>query len=145
MFDRKKLEEIQKKLIRWEEKTLKESLKRIPERQPRFITQSSEEIGRLYTPLDQADFDYERDLGNPGEYPYTRGVHASMYRGRPWTMRMFAGFGTAEETNARFKYLLEQGNMGLSIAFDLATLMGYDSDAPEALVRAMRHAGGAAR
>ena len=74
-----------------------------------------------------------KDLGFPGEYPYTRGVHATGHRGRLWTMRMFAGFGTAEETNKRFKYLLEQGNMGLSVAFDLATLMGYDTDSPEAL------------
>jgi methylmalonyl-CoA mutase N-terminal domain/subunit len=90
-------------------------------------------INRLYTPLDIADLDYLADLGLPGEYPFTRGVHASGYRGKLWTMRMFAGFGTAEETNARFKYLLEQGNMGLSVAFDLPTLMGYDTDAPEAL------------
>ncbi len=133
MFDPKKLDDLQKDLIRWEETTLNESLERLPERRERFVTQSSEEISRLYTPLDLAGFDYAADLGHPGEYPYTRGVHASMYRSRPWTTRMFAGFGTAEETNARFKYLLEQGNMGLSIAFDLATLMGYDTDAPEAL------------
>ncbi|HRE46551.1 MAG TPA: methylmalonyl-CoA mutase family protein, partial [Aggregatilineales bacterium] len=90
-------------------------------------------IKRLYTPADLGEFDYLRDLGLPGEYPYTRGVHATGHRGKLWTMRMFAGFGTAEETNARYKYLLSQGNMGLSVAFDLPTLMGYDSDAPEAL------------
>jgi methylmalonyl-CoA mutase, N-terminal domain len=112
---------------------LQRSQVRFPERKERFLTTSSEPIRRLYTPLDVADLDYQTDLGFPGDYPYTRGVHATMYRGRPWTMRMFAGFGTAEETNARFKYLLEQGNMGLSIAFDLPTLMGYDTDAPEAL------------
>jgi methylmalonyl-CoA mutase N-terminal domain/subunit len=83
--------------------------------------------------LDVAELDYELDLGLPGEYPFTRGIHATMHRSRLWTMRMFAGFGTAEETNARFKFLLEEGQTGLSIAFDLATLMGYDSDAPEAL------------
>jgi methylmalonyl-CoA mutase N-terminal domain/subunit len=89
-------------------------------------------VERLYTPLDLADFDYLNDLGFPGEYPYTRGVHPTLHRGKLWTMRMFAGFGTAEETNQRFRYLLEQGQTGLSIAFDLPTLMGYDSDAPEA-------------
>jgi methylmalonyl-CoA mutase N-terminal domain/subunit len=83
--------------------------------------------------LDVADLDYLDDLGYPGEYPYTRSVHSTLYRGKPWTMRMFAGFGTAEETNERYKYLLKQGNMGLSVAFDLATLMGYDTDAPEAI------------
>jgi methylmalonyl-CoA mutase N-terminal domain/subunit len=87
----------------------------------------------LYTPLDVADLDYLDDLGHPGEYPFTRGVHSTLYRGKPWTMRMFAGFGSAEETNARYKYLLGQGNMGLSVAFDLPTLMGYDTDAPQSL------------
>jgi methylmalonyl-CoA mutase N-terminal domain/subunit len=87
----------------------------------------------VYTPLDVADLNYAEDLGFPGEYPFTRGVHPTGYRARLWTMRMFAGFGTAEETNVRYKYLLSQGNTGLSVAFDLATLMGYDTDAPEAL------------
>jgi methylmalonyl-CoA mutase N-terminal domain/subunit len=87
----------------------------------------------LYSPLDVADLDYAEDLGLPGEYPFTRGVHPTLHRSKLWTMRMFAGFGTAEETNRRFKYLLEQGQTGLSIAFDLATLMGYDTDQPEAL------------
>ncbi|MEJ2209508.1 MAG: methylmalonyl-CoA mutase family protein, partial [Anaerolineae bacterium] len=96
-------------------------------------TTSSAPVDRLYTPLDVAGLDYERDLGFPGEYPYTRGVHATMHRGRLWTMRMFAGFGTAEETNARYKYLLEHGETGLSVAFDMPTLYGYDTDAPEAL------------
>ena len=112
---------------------LQESLASLPERQPEFLTTSSEPIDRLYTPLDIADLDYLHDLGLPGEYPYTRGVHPTLHRSRLWTMRMFAGFGTAEETNLRFKYLLEQGQTGLSIAFDLPTLMGYDTDAPEAL------------
>jgi methylmalonyl-CoA mutase, N-terminal domain len=133
MYDKNKLAELQQQQEKWEETTLQRSQARFPERKARFLTTSSESIRRLYTPLDVADLDYQADLGFPGEYPYTRGVHATMYRGRPWTMRMFAGFGTAEETNARFKYLLEQGNMGLSIAFDLPTLMGYDTDAPEAL------------
>ncbi|MEW5985147.1 MAG: methylmalonyl-CoA mutase family protein [Chloroflexota bacterium] len=133
MYDRQKLAEITECRDRWEERTLQRTLARSPERQEEFITTSSEPIRRLYTPLDAADLDYQQDLGFPGEYPYTRGIHATMHRGRLWTMRMFAGFGTAEETNARYKYLLKQGNMGLSVAFDLATLMGYDTDEPEAL------------
>jgi methylmalonyl-CoA mutase N-terminal domain/subunit len=133
MYDKTKLAEIAEAQEKWEETTLQQLLARSPERKERFLTTSSEPIRRLYTPLDVADLDYLRDLGNPGEYPYTRGVHATLYRGKPWTMRMFSGFGSAEETNARYKYLLEQGNMGLSVAFDLATLMGYDTDAPEAL------------
>jgi methylmalonyl-CoA mutase N-terminal domain/subunit len=101
------------------------------ERQPSFTTTSGKEIGRVYGPAD-ATIDYAAMLGDPGEYPFTRGIHASGYRGKLWTMRMFAGFGSAEETNARFRYLLDQGQTGLSIAFDLPTLMGYDTDAPEA-------------
>jgi methylmalonyl-CoA mutase N-terminal domain/subunit len=97
-----------------------------------FSTISGLEVEPLYTP-DNVEIDYERDLGHPGEYPFTRGVYPSMYRGRLWTMRQFAGFGTAEETNARFRYLLEQGQTGLSTAFDMPTLMGYDSDHPRAL------------
>ncbi len=133
MYDREKLAEIAQAVEQWEETTLHKALARFPERREQFITTSSEPINRLYTPLDVADLEYLRDLGNPGEYPYTRGIHATMHRGKLWTMRMFAGFGTAEETNARFKYLLEQGQTGLSIAFDLPTLMGYDTDSPEAL------------
>lgn len=133
MFEKSNLESIQEALQNWEQSTLQESLSRRPERRERFITTSSEPVNRLYTPLDLADMDYLRDIGLPGEFPYTRGVHPTMYRGRLWTMRMFAGFGTAEETNQRFKYLLDQGQTGLSIAFDLPTLMGYDSDTPEAL------------
>jgi methylmalonyl-CoA mutase N-terminal domain/subunit len=118
---------------RWQETTLNRALDQFPERQEEFVTVSSAPVARLYTPADVADTDYLRDLGFPGEYPYTRGVHATMHRGRLWTMRMFAGFGTAEETNARFRYLLSQGQTGLSVAFDMPTLYGYDSDAPEAL------------
>ena len=118
---------------RWEETTLKSTLDRHPERMEKFMTTSSAPVERLYTPLDTADLDYMRDLGFPGEYPFTRGVHSTMHRGRLWTMRMFAGFGTAEETNARYKYLMEHGETGLSVAFDMPTLYGYDSDAPEAL------------
>ncbi len=112
----------------WESSTLKRVLSRFPERQADFDTTSGLPTERLYTPLDVADLDYERDLGFPGQYPFTRGVQPTMYRGRLWTMRQYAGFGTAEETNARFRYLLEQGQTGLSIAFDLPTQMGYDSD-----------------
>ncbi|HLE14929.1 MAG TPA: methylmalonyl-CoA mutase family protein [Anaerolineales bacterium] len=133
MYDRKKLDELRQALEKWEETSLQQSLARLPEREQRFITTSSEPVEHLYTPLDVADLDYQQDLGLPGEYPFTRGVHPTLHRSRLWTMRMFAGFGTAEETNARFKYLLDQGQTGLSIAFDLPTLMGLDTDASESL------------
>ncbi|MCZ2122266.1 MAG: methylmalonyl-CoA mutase family protein, partial [Anaerolineales bacterium] len=133
MYDKKTLAELEESLANWEETALKKALTQLPERADKFITTSSEPINRLYTPLDIADQDYASTLGLPGEYPYTRGVHPTLHRSKLWTMRMFAGFGTAEETNQRFKYLLEQGQTGLSIAFDLATLMGYDTDQPEAL------------
>ncbi|MFQ6058220.1 MAG: methylmalonyl-CoA mutase [Anaerolineae bacterium] len=130
MFDRDEIERIERKKAEWEQTTLKESLERLPERKEEFITTSGAPLARLYTPADIAHLDYERDLGFPGQYPFTRGVHPTMYRGRLWTMRMFAGFGTAEETNARFKYLLEHGETGLSVAFDMPTLYGYDTDDP---------------
>ena len=133
MYDKDKLDQLRQEQEQWEETTLHKSSARLPESKDEFITTSSEPINRLYTPLDVADLDYPVDLGMPGEYPYTRGVHPTMHRSRLWTMRMFAGFGSAEESNKRFKYLLDQGNAGLSIAYDLPTLMGYDSDAPEAL------------
>ena len=133
MYDPQELENLKKEFERWDEETLGKTLSRFPERQDEFITTSSEPIERVYTPLDVKNSNYKIDLGMPGEYPYTRGVHATMHRSRLWTMRMFAGFGTAEETNRRFKYLLDQGQTGLSVAFDLPTLMGYDSDDPEAL------------
>ena len=132
MFDKRELEKIREAMDKWEETTLQQAMAGRPERRERFITTSSEPVNRLYTPLDIEHMDYVQDLGMPGQYPYTRGIHPTMYRARPWTMRMFAGFGTAEETNGRFHYLLDQGQTGLSIAFDLATLMGYDTDAPEA-------------
>ena len=132
MFDQEKLDALRQSLDEWTKKTLNQTLTRLPERREQFLTTSSEPVNRLYTPLDIADMDYLRDMSMPGEYPYTRGVHPTLYRGRPWTMRMFAGFGSVEETNARLKYLLEQGQTGLSIALDLPTLMGYDADAPEA-------------
>jgi methylmalonyl-CoA mutase N-terminal domain/subunit len=133
MFDQEELKALRKALEKWEETTLQNSLAKRPERRDEFITTSSESVDRLCTPLNISEMDYMQDIGLPGEYPYTRGIHPTMYRGRLWTKRMFAGFGTAEETNQRFKYLLEQGQTGLSIAFDLPTLMGYDTDAPEAL------------
>ena len=114
----------------WEENTLGPTLQKSPERQTQFTTISGHPIRRLYTPGDLTGWDENRDLGFPGETPYTRGIHATMHRGRLWTMRQFAGFGTAEDTNARFRYLLSQGQTGLSTAFDLPTLMGYDSDHP---------------
>jgi methylmalonyl-CoA mutase N-terminal domain/subunit len=113
---------------RWEAQTLKPSLPKSPERKERFTTLSGVPVERLYTPADLAGFDYARDAGDPGEYPYTRGIHPNMYRGKIWTMRQFSGFGTPEDTNRRLHYLLQQGQTGLSIAFDLPTLMGYDSD-----------------
>jgi methylmalonyl-CoA mutase, N-terminal domain len=115
---------------RWERETLEPALKKRPERKRRFETVSLEEVRRLYTPADIADVDYEQDTSYPGEFPYTRGIHPTGYRGKLWTMRQFAGFGTPEETNARFKYLLEHGQTGLSVAYDLPTLMGYDADSP---------------
>jgi methylmalonyl-CoA mutase N-terminal domain/subunit len=124
------LEAIHREQARWERETLQPALARLPERRSIFKTTSEIELQRLYTPADLRDSDYVRDLGFPGEFPYTRGVHASMYRGRLWTMRMFAGYGTAEDTNRRYKFLLSQGNNGLSVAFDLPTLMGCDPDDP---------------
>jgi methylmalonyl-CoA mutase N-terminal domain/subunit len=117
----------------WEEGTLKKTLEKSPERKSRFITTSSKEVGRLYTPSDLKDFDYLGKLGFPGEYPFTRGVHMTMFRGRLWTMRQFAGFGTAEETNQRYKYLIDHGETGISVAFDFPTLYGYDTDSPRAI------------
>jgi len=132
MPDQQEMDDLQRAITRWEEETLQSSLDRSPERRSEFITTSSELINRLYTPADLANKEYEEAIGYPGQYPFTRGVHPTMYRSRQWTMRMFAGFGSAEETNQRFKYLLEQGQTGLSVAFDMPTLMGFDTDAPEA-------------
>ncbi len=112
----------------WEERTLKPSLARAAERPGPYADSSGAPVERLHTPADTAAMDYVRDLGFPGEFPYTRGVQPTMYRGRLWTMRQYAGFGSATETNQRFRYLLEQGQSGLSVAFDLPTQMGYDAD-----------------
>ena len=117
----------------WQEKVVKPTLSRSPERQPSFETSSQIPIERLYTPEDVAEIDYRGDIGFPGVYPFTRGVQPTMYRGRPWTMRQYAGFGTAEESNQRYRYLLEHGQTGLSVAFDLPTQIGYDSDSSYAV------------
>lgn len=113
---------------RWERETLQPALANHPEIKKRFESVSLEEVNRLYTPVDLAGLDFSRDTSFPGEFPYTRGIHPTGYRGKLWTMRQFAGFSTPEETNARFKYLLAQGQNGLSVAYDLPTLMGYDAD-----------------
>ncbi|WIV66155.1 methylmalonyl-CoA mutase family protein [Natrialbaceae archaeon AArc-T1-2] len=130
MYDDEELRDIRGARSEWEERTLESVLETHGERQDRFATVSNLEVDRLYTPTDVADLDYLEDLGFPGEEPYTRGPYPTMYRGRTWTMRQFAGFGTAEETNDRFHYLIEQGQTGLSTAFDMPSLMGLDSDDP---------------
>jgi methylmalonyl-CoA mutase N-terminal domain/subunit len=130
MADSMKIQEVKKERERWERTTLPNWLKQCKERKSEFRNTSNMTIKRLYTPEDIDRLDYSRDLGFPGEYPFVRGVHATMYRGRLWTMRQFSGFGTAKQTNKRFKYLLKEGETGLSIAFDYPTIMGYDSDHP---------------
>jgi methylmalonyl-CoA mutase N-terminal domain/subunit len=132
MADDKDLTRLRQAKRAWEQQTLQKTLERLPERQPQFTTTSGIALEHVYTPLDVADLDYQTALGFPGEYPFTRGVQPSMYRGRFWTMRQYAGFGTAEESNQRYKYLLNQGQTGLSVAFDLPTQIGYDSDHPMA-------------
>src|SRR5512136_3236991 len=131
MFKEDKLKKVEEEKKRWIEDVSK-ILCETPERLPRFTTLSDLEIKGLYTPKDIEDIDYTRDIGFPGVYPFTRGVQSSMYRGRLWTMRMFSGLGGPEETNKRFHYLLDHGETGLSIAFHYPTLMGYDSDSPNA-------------
>lgn len=118
---------IEKEKKRWEREVVSEALKNAPESRKEFRISSGAPVKRIYTPAD-LETDYLRDIGFPGEYPFTRGVQPTMYRGRLWTMRQYAGFGTAEDTNRRYKYLLEQGQTGLSVAFDLPTQIGYDSD-----------------
>ncbi|MCK5766886.1 MAG: methylmalonyl-CoA mutase, partial [Candidatus Atribacteria bacterium] len=128
MFDKEEINKIKKQKREWEKNTLNKTLDRFPERKELFVTGSGKEIERLYCPENIPELDYDKDLNFPGQYPYTRGVQPTMYRGRFWTMRQYAGFGTAEESNQRYKYLLEQGQTGLSVAFDLPTQIGYDSD-----------------
>src|SRR5260370_18339738 len=129
LFDKTTLERLKVDRQQWEESTVRQSQERLPERD-NVITTSGVPINRVYTPQDNENLDYTRDIGLPGEYPYARGVQPTMYLAKPWTMRMFAGFGTAEDTNARFKYLLSQGQTGLSTAFDMPTLYGYDTNHP---------------
>ena len=131
MYDARKLKEIEESLAAWVKKT-QAVLEKRPERKERFETLSGIPVERVYTPSSESECDYAQDLGLPGEYPYTRGVQPTMYRGRLWTMRQYAGFASAEESNRRYKYLLEQGQTGLSVAFDLPTQLGYDSDHPMA-------------
>jgi methylmalonyl-CoA mutase N-terminal domain/subunit len=123
-------EELAKLREQWEEQTLGTVLSRFPERSSSFRTDSDIELQRIYSPLDVQDTDYRRDLGFPGEYPFTRGIQPTMYRGRLWTIRQYAGFANARESNRRYHYLLKQGQTGLSVAFDLPTQIGYDSDHP---------------
>ncbi|WP_339104359.1 methylmalonyl-CoA mutase family protein [Haloterrigena salinisoli] len=130
MYDEEDLESIREAADEWERETLEPALDAHGERKDRFATVSNLEVDRLYTPEDVADLDYLEELGFPGEEPYTRGPYPTMYRGRTWTMRQFAGFGTAEETNERFHYLIDEGQTGLSTAFDMPSLMGLDSDDP---------------
>ncbi|MFC7045076.1 methylmalonyl-CoA mutase [Halobacteriaceae archaeon GCM10025711] len=133
MFDADDLEAIREARESWEEETVGPTVERFGERREAFTTDTGgQHVDRLYTPNDVADLDYEADLGFPGEEPFTRGVYSTMYRGRLWTMRQYAGFGTPAETNERYHYLLDQGQTGLSMAFDLPTQMGYDSDDPMA-------------
>ena len=131
MFDKKKIEEIRQRKLEWEKDIVSRSFEKLPERHE-FFTRSDIPVNRVYTPLDIPDFDYLRDSGFPGEYPLVRGVYPTMYRARFWTMRQYAGFGTAEQTNQRFKYLLQQGQKGLSVAFDFPTQVGYDCNHPMA-------------
>lgn len=128
MFNKEKIKQVKEEKKKWEEGSLKKVLDRFPERKENFVTGSGVDVERVYTPEDIENFNYMEKLGYPGDYPYTRGVQPTMYRGRLWTMRQYAGFATAEETNKRYKYLLEQGQTGLSVAFDLPTQIGYDSD-----------------
>jgi methylmalonyl-CoA mutase N-terminal domain/subunit len=121
---------IEEAVERWQRETLEPALQKHPEMKKRFESVSLEEVDRLHTPADIAQVDFSRDISFPGEFPYTRGIHPTGYRGKIWTMRQFAGFSTPEETNSRFRYLLEQGQTGLSVAYDLPTLMGYDADSP---------------
>jgi methylmalonyl-CoA mutase, N-terminal domain len=129
MFDPEKTALLKKSHLAWQEK-IEARLSKSPERKNLFTTLSEIPLERVYTPADVGKLDYNRDLGLPGEYPFTRGVQPTMYRGRFWTMRQYAGFADAEESNRRYKYLLDQGQTGLSVAFDLPTQIGYDSDHP---------------
>jgi len=130
-YNREMLEEAKAAYERWD-REVKEVFDKNPERLKRFSTVSDMEIRRIYTPLDVQEQDFTKDIGAPGQYPFTRGVQPTMYRGRLWTMRMFAGLGSARDTNSRFHHLVKAGQTGLSTAFDMPTLMGYDTDSPRA-------------
>src|SRR6202163_323381 len=132
MFDREALERIAAETRDWEQRELKDFTGRQPETRDNCSTGSGIPTKRVYTPLDVAQTEFD-GIGLPGRYPYTRGPYPTMYRGRPWTMRQIAGYGTGEDTNLRFKYLIAHGQTGLSIDFDMPTLMGYDSDDPRSL------------
>jgi methylmalonyl-CoA mutase, N-terminal domain len=131
-FSPQKISALKEKIHNWEKAILEPVLNETPERKDPFENLSGIPLNRIYTPEDVRNVNYDKDLGMPGEYPYTRGVYPTMYRGRPWTMRMFSGFGTADQTNKRLKYLLKEGETGLSIAFDMPTLYGYDADSDRA-------------
>ncbi len=128
MFENEKLSHMKENREKWEENVLNKSLNKSPESKKEFKSVSGAIVNRLYTPEDVENIDFESEIGYPGQYPFTRGYQPTMYRGRPWTMRMYAGFATAEESNERYKYLVDQGSTGLSVAFDLPTQIGYDSD-----------------
>ena len=128
MFENEKLSHMIENREKWEENVLNKSLNKKPESKKEFKSVSGAVVNRLYTPEDIENIDYESEIGYPGQYPFTRGYQPTMYRGKPWTMRMYAGFATAEESNERYKYLVDQGSTGLSVAFDLPTQIGYDSD-----------------
>ncbi|MBI4254857.1 MAG: methylmalonyl-CoA mutase, partial [Candidatus Rokubacteria bacterium] len=132
MFDPEAIERIEADVRAWEARELREFLARQPERRRAYRTGSGLPVARVYTPADVAGTRFD-DIGLPGRYPYTRGPYPTMYRGRLWTMRQIAGYGTGSDTNQRFRYLIGQGQTGLSVDFDLPTLMGYDSDDPRAL------------
>ena len=123
-------DKIKKEKKKWQKDNYEKLIKKHPERKEKFENLSSNEIKNLYTPDDISHLDYLKDFSFPGEFPFLRGIHSTMHRGRLWTMRQFAGFGSAEETNKRYKYLLNHGETGLSVAFDYPTLYGYDTDHP---------------
>jgi methylmalonyl-CoA mutase N-terminal domain/subunit len=130
MFEKDKIKQIKERKTDWEKNCYNKAIREKSERKQKFKNLSEIEIKNVYTPEDIADLDYLKDMGFPSEFPFLRGVHSNMYRGRIWTMRMFSGFGSAEETNQRYKYLLNHGETGLSVAFDYPTLYGYDTDHP---------------
>ena len=130
MFNKKEIDNINKCKEEWEKNCLSPHVKKHPERKENYENLSWIKIKSLYTPKDISSHDYLKDFGFPGKFPYLRGVHPTMYRGRLWTFRQFSGFGSAEETNIRYKYLLDHGETGLSVAFDYPTLYGYDTDHP---------------